>query len=123
MTTRFWRNIAALIAVCSLLAPALAEAQFGRRDRDARPGVGNERWENGQQNGFDRGFREGLRLGEEDSRRGRDFRLDAHDVYRDADRGYQSRYGSREVYRNSFRQGFSTGREESAHPLVECRRG
>jgi flagellar biosynthesis/type III secretory pathway protein FliH len=120
MSTRFWRtlligtperrsSVAALVAVCTLLVPAMAEAQFGPRDRGDRPGLGNQRWENAQQNAYDRGFREGLRLGDEDARRGRDFRLEAHDVYRDADRGYQSRYGSRDVYRNSFRQGFSIG--------------
>jgi hypothetical protein len=101
--------VAALVAVCTLLTAPMAEAQFGRRDRDDRPGLGNQQWENARQNAYDRGLREGLQRGQEDSRRGRDFRLEAHDVYRDADRGYQSRYGSRDAYRNVFRQGFSTG--------------
>jgi flagellar biosynthesis/type III secretory pathway protein FliH len=33
-------------------------------------------------------------------------------VYRDADDGYNSRYGNRDAYRNEFRRGFSSGYRE-----------
>jgi hypothetical protein len=58
---------------------------------------------------FDRGYREGIQRGEDDARRGREYRVERDDVYRDGDRGYNSRYGNRESYRNDFRRGFSSG--------------
>jgi len=55
------------------------------------------------------GFREGLRHGEDDARRGRRFDYSRHDDYRDADEGYRRGYGSRGAYRQEFRQGFIAG--------------
>ena len=58
---------------------------------------------------FERGFREGIERGADDSRRGRQFELERDSVYRSADRGYNSRYGSRDWYRDEFRRGFASG--------------
>ena len=62
MNRHFWRKTATLIALCTLLAPAAASAQFGRRDRDDRLGGGNERWENAQQILTDAELSDGLPL-------------------------------------------------------------
>ena len=59
--------------------------------------------------GYDRGYREGVEQGERDWRDGRDPRAERSSVYRDGDRGYQSRYGSRDEYRDEFRRGFASG--------------
>jgi hypothetical protein len=59
--------------------------------------------------GYDRGYREGVQQGEEDGREGRDPQAERSSVYRDGDRGYQDRYGSRDVYRDEFRRGFASG--------------
>jgi hypothetical protein len=58
---------------------------------------------------FDRGYREGVQIGEDDARRGREFQVERDRIYRDGDRGYDSRYGNREIYRNDFRRGFTSG--------------
>jgi hypothetical protein len=58
---------------------------------------------------FERGYREGIQRGADDARDGRRFEPQRDRVYRDGDRGYNSRYGSREWYRNEFRRGYSTG--------------
>ena len=36
-----------------------------------------------------------------------------HKWYRDADRGFESRYGSRERYKDEYRRGFLAGYEQA----------
>ena len=92
--------IAAAVAGSTLALPVTAAAQF--RDRDYRGDrVGSE--------GFQRGFQDGVRLGEEDARRGRAFNVQDHREYREADAGYQRANGSRDLYRDEFRRGFTEG--------------
>ena len=92
--------IAAAVAGSTLALPVTAAAQF--RDRDYRGDrVGSE--------GFQRGFQDGVRLGEEDARRGRAFNVQDHREYRQADAGYQRANGSRDLYRDEFRRGFTEG--------------
>src|SRR5205814_327790 len=62
---------------------------------------------------YDNGFREGLKQGERDARRGRPFEVQRHDEWRDADDGYHRDYGDREFYRRGYRQGFETGYRET----------
>ena len=94
--------IAAAVAGSTLALPANAAAQF--RDRDDRG------W-NDRAGGeaFQRGFRDGERLGEEDARRGRSFNVQNHREYREADAGYGRNDGSRDRYRDEFRRGFTDG--------------
>jgi hypothetical protein len=63
-------------------------------------------------NAFDRGYREGIQQGEEDGRDGRAPQAERNSVYRDGNRGYQNRYGSRDVYRDEFRRGFISGYQD-----------
>jgi hypothetical protein len=90
-------------AACSVLAlPASAAAQW--RDQDNRgwsTRAGGE--------AFQRGFRDGERLGEEDARRNRAFNAQSHREYREADAGYDRNDGSRDRYRDEFRRGFNEG--------------
>jgi flagellar biosynthesis/type III secretory pathway protein FliH len=66
------------------------------------------------------GFREGVQDGERDGfEKGREdagdrdrFDPRAHRWYRDAERGYDNRYGSRERYRDEYRRGFLAGYEQ-----------
>ncbi len=99
-----WKLLILALAAAVML-PAAASAQLGRAPerRD------NRGWENAAQNAYERGLREGLSQGADDGRRGRAFGFDNHGVYRDGDRGYQSRYGSRDAYREAFRRGFASG--------------
>jgi hypothetical protein len=62
---------------------------------------------------YDLGYREGVRDGESDIRRGRDYSYTRHDTYRDADQGYRRNEGDRDQYRRSFRQGYQTGYSEA----------
>jgi hypothetical protein len=94
--------IAAAVAGSTLALPVSAAAQF--RDRDDRGWnnrVGGE--------AFQRGLRDGERLGEEDARRGRSFNVQNHREYREADAGYDRNDGSRDRYRDDFRRGFTEG--------------
>jgi flagellar biosynthesis/type III secretory pathway protein FliH len=94
--------IAAAVAGSTLALPAGAAAQW--RDRDPRG------WDNrAGGEAFQRGFRDGERLGQEDARRGRAFNVQSHREYREADAGYDRNDGSRDRYRDEFRRGFTDG--------------
>ena len=98
--TRF--VIAAAVAGSTLALPADVAAQW--RDRDDR---GWDRRAGGE--AFQRGFRDGERLGADDARRGRAFNVQNHREYREADAGYGRNDGSRDRYRDEFRRGFNEG--------------
>ena len=85
-----WRQLLIGVLCIGFLSSTVASAQ----------GVGT---------GYDRGYREGVQQGERDNRQGRDPQVERNSVYRDGDRGYQDRYGSRDVYRDDFRRGFFAG--------------
>jgi hypothetical protein len=62
---------------------------------------------------YDVGYREGVKDGESDVRRGRDYAYASHNTYRDADQGYRRSDGNLDQYRRTFRQGYQTGYNES----------
>jgi hypothetical protein len=62
---------------------------------------------------YDNGYREGLKHGEEDVRKGRGFSVERHDDWRDGDDGYRRSDGDRDFYRRVFRRGFETGYDEA----------
>lgn len=96
------RLVIAAVACATLALPASAAAQV--RDRDDRV------W-NGRIGGeaYQRGFRDGERIGENDARRNRAFNVQSHREYREADAGYDRSDGSRDRYRDEFRRGFTEG--------------
>ena len=63
---------------------------------------------------FRRGYDDGVFKGREDVQDRDSFDPARHSWYRSADRGYNSRYGSKEDYRAEYRRGFLDG-YESAH--------
>src|SRR5262245_6327463 len=88
MGARHWARWLLAAATCALLAvPAAAQNNAG----------------------FDRGYREGISRGTDDARDGRRFEPERDSVYRNGDRGYNSRYGNRDWYRTEFRRGYSSG--------------
>jgi hypothetical protein len=94
--------VIAAVACATLALPASAAAQWNNRDNrgwDSR--VGGE--------AYQRGFRDGERLGADDVRRGRTFNVQNHREFRDADAGYDRNDGSRDRYRDEFRRGFTEG--------------
>jgi len=90
MGNRHWRLLLIGVLCIGLLSSTFASAQ----------GFGGP---------YDRGYREGVQQGEEDSRRGRDQQWERSSVYRNADEGYQDRWGSRDAYRSEFRRGYISG--------------
>lgn len=58
---------------------------------------------------YDNGFRDGLEKGREDVRDNDSFDPVRHSRYRSADRGYNSRYGSKDQYKLAYRDGFEAG--------------
>src|SRR5262245_22541413 len=90
MGNRHWKLLLIGVLCIGLLSSTFASAQgFGAA--------------------YDRGYREGVQQGEQDSRQGRDPQWERSSIYRDADRGYNDRYGSRDSYRDEFRRGFASG--------------
>ena len=61
---------------------------------------------------FDNGARDGFEKGQEDGRKGRSFDVRRHSWYRDGDRHYENRYGSRQQYEDVYRGGFQQGYEQ-----------
>lgn len=80
-----------------------------REPRDRDRDIHNIALENGYSDGYQKGL--------DDGRRQRGFDPSRHRWYRDADRGYDSRYGSRarytRVYREGFRDGYDNGYRDS----------
>lgn len=60
---------------------------------------------------FDNGYRDGLEKGREDARDRDSYDPVRHSRYRSADRGYESRYGTRDNYKLVYRDGFEAGYE------------
>lgn len=58
---------------------------------------------------FNTGYNDGVVKGREDVRDGDSFDPARHSWYRSADRGYNSRFGSRDEYRSEYRRGFLAG--------------
>ena len=61
---------------------------------------------------FDNGYRDGLEKGREDAGDNDSFDPVRHSRYRSADRGYNSRYGSKDQYKLVYRDGFEAGYEQ-----------
>ena len=61
---------------------------------------------------YDIGARDGFEKGQEDARDRDRFDPRGHKWYRDAERGYDNRYGSRDRYRDEYRRGFLVGYEQ-----------
>jgi hypothetical protein len=101
---RLLRALTIAAAATVVMLPVPADAQFGRPSRQGE--LGNR---SSIREAYERGYAEGLRNGERDSRGGNSYAVERDRVYRDANRGYENRYGSRDAYRNDFRRGYTEG--------------
>ena len=115
----------ALVGTAMLSAtPAMAQGPFPRRDdrgtiqrdrrdpRDTRGGTIWDRRTTGRydlafENGENDGYKEGLKDGEKGDR----FDPVREKRYRSGDHGYDKRYGSRELYKDRYRDGYRRGYE------------
>lgn len=78
---------------------------------------GNDRYPDARSNrgygyntvAYDNGFRDGLEKGREDARDRDSFDPVRHSWYRNGNRGYNSRYGTRDQYKLVYRDGFEAG--------------
>jgi flagellar biosynthesis/type III secretory pathway protein FliH len=61
---------------------------------------------------YDEGYRDGLKEGENDARRGDRFDFQDERNFQRADKGYHRTYGDRERYRQVFRDGYTVGYRE-----------
>ena len=104
-THRYFPMLVLLIGI-GIATPACAQQIYGY----GRGGAYDREFE---RRAYDNGYREGVREGQNDARRGRDFSYTRHDEYRDADDGYRRGSIDRDSYRRSFRQGFQTGYSEA----------
>jgi hypothetical protein len=58
---------------------------------------------------FQNGVNDGFEKGAEDARKDRSYDPRRHSWYRSGDRHYEGRYGNRESYKDIYRQGFTDG--------------
>jgi hypothetical protein len=65
-----------------------------------------------QRAGYENGYRNGLKRGEQAARDGRALDIERERDYRSADGGYNRSYGDRNRYRDSYRGGFAQGYRE-----------
>ena len=96
-----------LLAGVLMVAPACASYDYYGNQRSGGYRSDIER------RAYDNGYREGVKRGDEDGRKGRGFSFERHGDWRDADDGYSRGYGDRDFYRRVFRRGFESGYTDS----------
>src|SRR5207249_10729677 len=86
------RYLPALVLSAGVLAaaPACASYDYGYQRGSISRDV--------ERRAYDNGYREGVKRGDDDGRRGRAFSFERHGDWRDADDGYHRDYGSRDFY-------------------------
>jgi hypothetical protein len=92
-----------------------------QRDRDRARTA--ERWPGDSRSdrrfdreGYDQGYRDGISKAQEDVRDNDRYDPARHGWYKSADRGYNSRYGSKDDYRAAYRAGFVEGYDNAYRP-------
>ncbi len=98
------------LAAVALAAPA--RAQFPGWNDSARSSYGGDQrasYYDARQTAYDNGYREGLKEGEKDARRGEYPSYQDERTFQRADKGYHRTFGDRERYRQVFRGGYTAG--------------
>ena len=62
---------------------------------------------------YDNGYRDGLEKGREDARDRDSYDPVRHSWYRNGNRGYDSRYGTKDSYKLTYRDGFEAGYDQA----------
>jgi hypothetical protein len=118
--SKFVPAVALLSALVA--APACATGGYGYRGDGSysRGPYGNSR--EVERIAHENGYHDGREAGEKDARKGREFAVDHHDDFRDADRGYHREYGDKDFYRREFREGFRAGYNDAYRQFEHYRR-
>lgn len=95
---RLTHHVGVLAMLAALAVPATVNA--GQDPRRAQVAT---------QYGYDEGYRQGLRVGEDHGRRGLQFNFGIAVEYRQGDYGWRPAYGNHDQYRADFRNGFERG--------------
>ena len=106
-----WIAAGAVAAAALMATPARAgifEAIFGD-GHGHYDGYGYRSSEYARGQGFERGYRDGLKHGRKDGDKGRSFNFRHAGDYRDADNGYHREYGPRYEYSIGYRDGYEEG--------------
>lgn len=106
MRDRIWRRIrvAALAATASLAFGSLAWGQnWGRYDNDGY----NYSYQDAREQGYRRGYDDGLRKGQSDADRGHRFKF-KNDDWEDS-RGFEHWMGDKRDYKRAYRDGYERG--------------
>ena len=90
--------------------PARVGVGLGFFDRDDH--WGNGYWEEARRVAQDYGFRDGAQDGRSDFLNRRGFRGSVNGAYRNADHGYNRRFGDRERYKDVYREAYRRGYED-----------
>lgn len=107
------KGLFSLLAASAFLAvPQAAAAQSAwmrAPGPEARYAEAQSSYYEARRAAYDRGYREGVRHGEQDARRGDRFYYQDERDFQRGDKGYHRSYGNRDQYRQIFRDGFATG--------------
>jgi flagellar biosynthesis/type III secretory pathway protein FliH len=114
--THFHIVPAVTLAAAALAAPAQAQLS---RSASLLAYSADERssYYDARRAAYDNGYREGLKEGEKDARRGDRFEFRDEGAFRDGDKGYRRQFGDRERYRQTFRSGFAAGYSDAYQRL------
>lgn len=109
------RNVIAVALGALSLAVAAPAAAQSARSQYGWPGYGDARapYYEARRAAYDNGYREGIKHGERDGRRGENFAYSHDRNFQRADKGYSRHYGSIDQYRQSFRAGYAEGYREA----------
>jgi len=77
------------------------------------PNSGSNRGYGNNSVAYDNGYRDGLEKGREDAGDRDSYDPVRHSWYRNGDRGYNSRYGTRDQYKLVYRDGFEAGYDQA----------
>jgi hypothetical protein len=114
--TRFHIVPALTLAAATLAAPAYAQLS---RSTISLGYTADQRspYYDVRRSAYDNGYREGVKEGEKDARRGDRFEFRDERTFRDGDKGYRRQFGDRERYRQTFRSGYSAGYSDAYQRL------
>ena len=113
------RLLAKITASAVLLIPASVFAQGGvwqipsAAERYRSTSDAQVSYYDARRTAYDAGYREGVKEGENDGRRGDRFDYQDEREFQRADRGYHRSFGDRERYRQIFRDGYIAGYRET----------
>jgi hypothetical protein len=99
-----------LLAGVVVMSSSTASAQWNNRSYDGYPNWGGST--DLRQSALNSGYNDGMKAGADDRNRNRRSNFNDFKDYRNASKGYSSRFGDRELYSRYYRVGFEHGYAE-----------